>query len=178
MNEEFEMTKDIGVNSKVFYPSHGAGEIVKEKQIEFAGEMKKYYEFSFINKKLTISTPIQNIGKLGIRNVLSYEDIIKRIAILKNKPIVKADVKDYNELMIKIQELDLLGEVDSFIEIIQYCNAEIEIRQKEGRLIPVSIIKNLRTSKSNLIGEMAVSKGIPYEEATVEFIKITGMAEN
>ncbi len=165
----------IQINSKVFYPSHGAGEVVDEKQIEFGGEIKSYFEFSFINKNLTISTPIQNICKLGIRHVRKYDDIIKKISILKTKPIIKANVSDYNGLMIKIQELDLLGEVESFIEIIQFCNAEKAERLNESRLVPVSITKFIRNSASNLIGEMAVSKGITYEEAEKVFVEKTGV---
>lgn len=175
MNYEEAFEMEIGLKSKVFYPSHGAGEVVKEKKIEFGGEIKKYFEFEFINKRLTISTPIQNLDKLGIRPVKSYEEIIKKISVLKNKPIKKADVKDYNELMTKIEELDLLGQVDCFIEIIQYCNEEKRSRLEEGRLVPVSITKFIKSSISNLVGEMAVSKGISYEKAEKLFTEITGL---
>lgn len=175
MNYEYIMDEGIRLNSKVFYPSHGAGEVVKEKKIEFMGEIKKYYEFEFINKKLTISTPIQNIEKLGIRPVMSYDEIIKKISVLRSEPAKKADVKDYNQLMVKIDELDLQGEVDSFIEIIQYSNAEKKTRIDEGRLVPISITKYIKSSISNLVGEMAVSKGISYDEAEKIFEEKTGL---
>ncbi|MCB9803239.1 hypothetical protein H6763_00215 [Candidatus Nomurabacteria bacterium] len=166
---------EIGVNSKVFYPSHGAGQIVKEKKIEFAGETKRYFEFSFLNKKLTISTPVQNIGKLGIRTVLPIEDILQQIKLLKKKPALDPQTKDYNELMNKIQELDQKGEVASFVEIIQYANFEKIYRNNEGRLIPVSITKFIKSSVEHIVSEMAVSQGISYDDAAKQFTATTGL---
>ena len=169
------LSSSIGVESKIFYPSHGAGRIIKEKMIEFGGEKKKYFEFSFINKKLTISAPVQNINSLGIRLVKMPTYILDKIKVLKSKPISSPDVKDYNELMILIRDLDTKGEVEAFIEIIQYCNHEMQQRQKEGRLIPVSITKYVKTSIDHLVCEFAVSSGLDYEEALKQFRQLTGI---
>jgi RNA polymerase-interacting CarD/CdnL/TRCF family regulator len=47
----------LKVGSKVFYPSHGAGYIKREKEIEFNGEKKRYFEFELATNPLSISTP-------------------------------------------------------------------------------------------------------------------------
>lgn len=163
----------LGINSKIFYPSHGAGEIVAEKSIEFAGEEKRYFEFEFINKKLTISTPVQNLEKLGIRHVLPFAKIKASISELKTSPYLDPKVPDYNQLLEVINQLDLLGAVDSFVKIIQFANYEKKQREKDGRLIPVSITKNIKNAVSNIVGEMAVTQGVSYEKASEQFEKIT-----
>lgn len=165
----------IKVNSRVFYPSHGPGKVVRKKKIEFGGEEKDYYEFEFLNKKLTISTPIENVTKLGVRHVNTPKIIREKIRTLKVKPSLKPKVKDYTELINMIQELDALGQIDSFVQIIQYCNNEKKVREKEGRLIPVSINKHVNTSIEHLVGELALSEDVDFDKAAKTFERITGM---
>lgn len=168
-------SNEIKVDSRVFYPSHGPGKVVRQKKIVFGGVEKEYYEFEFINKKLTISTPIENVEKLGVRHVNSAKDIREKIKTLKSKPSAKPKVKDYTELINIIQELDNLGQIDSFVQIIQYCNNEKKLREKEGRLIPVSINKHVHTSIEHIVGELALAEDIDFDSAAKSFQRITGL---
>lgn len=165
----------IKVKSKIFYPSHGAGTVIKQKKIEFDGEEKKYYEFSFINKKLTISAPVENLEMLGIRPVNDIKDIRKSVKVLKKKPSVKPKSTEYSDLINSIKELEEKGDVDSYIRIIQYCNHEKKVREKEGRLIPIGIVKHIKNSVTNIVGEMAVSDGVDFDDALKTFEKDSGM---
>ena len=45
---------ELKIGSKVFYPSHGAAKVIAEKEIEFNGEIKKYFEFEFVTNPLSI----------------------------------------------------------------------------------------------------------------------------
>lgn len=165
----------IEINSKVFYPSHGAGHVVRERMIEFGGEKQKYYEFKFINSSLTISTPIQNVEMLGVRPVESGASIKKKIKPLKKTPSIKPPSEDYNDIITEIDTLLEDASIESFIHAIQYCNYVIQSRAEEGRLIPVSISKGMKTAIGNIAGELAVSEGIEFEDAVNEFAKLTGV---
>ena len=167
----------LKVNSKVFYPAHGAGWVRGMKQIEFGGETKKYYEFEFINKSLTISTPVENIDNLGIRPVAEPKKIRTQIKALKAKTKEKPPTKDYNSFIEMIKRKDMEANVSSFLEIIQYCNYIKTIRVKEGRLIPVTINKYIKNSVANIISELAVAENSSYEKAQIDFVKITGFEE-
>jgi len=112
---------------------------------------------------------------LGIRPVHSSRKIKDAIKVIKSNPSVKPKVKDYTELINEIQELDNKGDLDSFVLIIQYCNNEKKVREKEGRLIPVSIHKHINTSVENIVGELALSEQSTYEKAAKSFEKITGV---
>ncbi|WKZ30953.1 MAG: CarD family transcriptional regulator [Candidatus Dojkabacteria bacterium] len=169
----------IDINSKVFYPSHGAGHVVRERMIEFGGEKQRYYEFEFVNSSLTISTPVQNIAMLGVRPVESVASIKKKVKPLKKTPNLKPPSQDYNDIITEIDTLLEEASIESFIKAIQYCNYVIKVREKEGRLIPVSISKSMKTAIGNIAGELAVSDGIEFEEAVLQFTKLTGVdAEN
>ena len=90
---------NLKVGSKVFYPSHGAGWVRAEKEIEFNGEIKKYFEFELVTNPLRISAPIENVENLGIRAVLPVEQIKEAIKELKKNPSVKPKVKDFNIML-------------------------------------------------------------------------------
>ena len=163
------------VGSKVFYPSHGAGYIKREKYIEFDGEKKKYYEFELVTNPLSISTPVDNVENLGIRDILPLSGIKDAIKVLKKTPGVNPKVKDFNMMLKLFKELEESSDIKSSVEIIQYCNYVKKTRIKEGRLIPISIEKQLESAIKNIVGELAVSGDISLEDASLSFTKITGI---
>jgi RNA polymerase-interacting CarD/CdnL/TRCF family regulator len=166
---------DLKVKSKVFYPSHGAGWVKREKEIEFNGEKKRYFEFELINNPITISTPIENIDSLGVRPVRTGKDIRETIKILKKKPTKNPGTKDFNNLMSILQEYENKASIEGDIEIIQVCNYIVKSREKEGRLIPVTIEKQLAQAINDITGELAVSEEVSLEKANATFTRITGI---
>lgn len=163
------------VKSKVFYPSHGAGWVKKEKEIEFNGEKKKYFEFELINNPITISTPIENVENLGIRDVESGKKIRESLKILKKKPSKNPGTKDFNTLMGILQTEELKASIEGNLAIIQICNHIIKAREKEGRLIPVTIENQLMQAINDITGELAVSEDIALDKAKASFTRITGL---
>lgn len=163
------------VGSKVFYPSHGAGWIRDEKEIEFNGSKKQYFEFEFINNTLTISTPIDNIDNLNIRPVLSAKDIKSKIEILKKNPTKNPKTTDFNKMLEIFKKLADSPDMDMAIETVQYCNYVKKQREKDGRLIPVTIENELNRAIGDIVGELAVSSGVKLFTAAKTFEKITGI---
>jgi len=169
---------ELKIGSKVFYPSHGAAKVIAEKEIEFNGEKKKYFEFELITNLLSISTPVDNVENLGIRPVCAPKDIKKKIALLKKSPAINPKVKDFNIMLNTFKELEESASIDDSIKIIQYCNFVKKNREKEGRLIPVSIEKQLESAIRNIVGELAVSSGTSLKTASRNFSDITGIDVN
>lgn len=166
---------EFKVKSKVFYPSHGAGWIKKEKDIEFDGVKKRYFEFELINNPITISTPIGNVESLGVRDVLPGKKIREMLKVLKKKSTKNPNTKDFNTLMGMLQEEENKASIDGSITIIQLCNYIIKNREKEGRLIPVTIENQLSQAINDIVGELAVSEDISLDKAKIAFTKITGI---
>jgi CarD family transcriptional regulator len=166
---------EFKVGSKVFYPSHGAGVIKREKEIEFDGDKKKYFEFQLITNPLSISTPVDNVNNLGIREVLPIKEIEEALKTLKKTPTVDPEAADFNKLIKIFKELEESSDIEASIQIIQYCNFVKEKRKKEGRLIPVTIEKQLEGAIRNIVGEIAVSEGITLKTASEKFTKLTGI---
>lgn len=166
---------ELKVGSKVFYPSHGAGVVKAQKDIEFNGEKKKYFEFELITNPLSISTPVDNVEMLGIREVLPAKKIMGELKTLKTTPSKNPKITDFNIMLNMFRELEEKSDIKSTIEIIQYCNYIKKSREKEGRLIPTSIEKQLEESVRNLVGELAIASNKSLDEANNQFQKVTGI---
>ena len=169
------MSMEFKVGSKVFYPSHGAGVIKDKKEIEFDGQKRTYFEFELITNSLTISTPVENIESLGVRPVLSPEEIKKAIKVLKKNPSVDPKGKDFNVMLALFKDLENSADINDSVKIIQYCNFIKKNRKNEGRLIPVSIDNQLESAIKNIVGELAVSTDTDLQTAMKKFTKITGI---
>ena len=167
----------LKVGSKVFYPTHGAGWIREKKEIEFNGEKKEYCQFELINSPLAISTPVDNLEALGIRPVLKSTEIKDQIKVLKKNPKENPKNKDFNDLVSIFDELHEHADLESKIKIIQYCNYVREKREKDGRLIPVTIEKELDKAILDIVGELAVSAGVKLDTAAKQFTQVTGIKD-
>ena len=163
------------VGSKVFYPSHGAGYIKKKKEIEFDGVKKEYFEFELATNPLSISTPIDNVENLGIREVMPVEQIKNFIKILKKSPSIDPKVRDFNMMIKLFKDLEESSDLEAPVQIIQYCNYVKEKKKKEGRLIQKKKKKQLEGAIANLVGELAVSSDISLEQASKMFTKLSGI---
>lgn len=166
---------NLKVNSKIFYPSHGAGWVKVQKEIEFQGEKKLYFEFEFVNNPLTISAPIDNIDSLNIRAVRKPADIKKAVGVLKRSKKKDPKTTDFNAISTLISDLERKGEIEAYITIIQYCNFIRGIREKDGRLVPISIDKHLKNAIESIAGELAVSADIDYGKALMDIQSIIGI---
>lgn len=167
----------LKVGSKVFYPTHGAGWIRERKEIEFDGVKKEYYQFELINSQLEISTPVGNLEELGIRPVLTSTVIKKKIEVLKKTPRKDPKNKDFNELVSIFDGLHEQADIESKITIIQHCNFVKKTREEDGRLIPVTIEKELDKAIMDIVGELAVSSNIKLSTAAKQFIEVTGLKD-
>jgi len=167
----------LKVGSKVFYPTHGAGWIKDKKYIEFNGEEKEYFEFDLINSPLAISTPVENMTMLGIRPVLKSAEIKSKVKILKKTPTKDPKNKDFNELLSIFENLNKNANMDSGIKIIQYCNFVKKKRIEDGRLIPVTIEKELDKAILDIVGELAVSAGIKLTTAATQLMEASGIKD-
>jgi len=74
-----------------------------------------------------------------------------------------------------IKKKDLSGDINEFVQIIQFCNYVTSEREDDGRLIPTSIVKHVKNAIYYLVGELALAQNITYDNAAKEFSKITGL---
>ena len=73
------------VGDKVIYPQHGAAVIKSLEEKEVLGETKKYYVLRLAYGDLTLMVPTDSTEEVGIRDVISKDELQKVFKVLKSK---------------------------------------------------------------------------------------------
>ena len=71
------------VGETVVYPHHGAATITEVKKRKIKGEEKVYLKLNVTQGDLTIEVPADNVGLVGVRDVIGREGLDKVFEVLK-----------------------------------------------------------------------------------------------
>src|SRR3954468_3662116 len=94
------------VGDSAVYPAHGLAVIKRIEEKEVGGKKKTFYVLQIIDNQMTIMVPTDNVGSVGLRQIISNEDVEHVYSILKERN-VKIDQttwnRRYREYMEKIK---------------------------------------------------------------------------
>lgn len=65
----------FSIGDKVVYPIHGAGVIADIQEKEVLGEVQEYYILRMPTNHMNVMVPVSQIKKLGVREILSKEEM-------------------------------------------------------------------------------------------------------
>jgi CarD family transcriptional regulator len=160
MSKEKEKDKSyhFKLGDKIVYPMHGVGAIESIEKKEVLGQKAEFYIIHIVNNGMKVMIPVKNALTVGIRSVISKNEVKKVLELLKRKDVkIEDDWKlRYENNVNKVKSGNILevGEVarDLF---------------RRGREKELSIMeRKLYESAYNLlIHEIAMSKSVDVEEA-------------
>lgn len=75
---------EFEVGEKAVYPGHGVGVITDIQKFEIEDLVSEVYVLRILDNGLTISVPLQNAGALGMRRVMSSDQVKKAFETLKD----------------------------------------------------------------------------------------------
>lgn len=73
------------IGDRIFYPMHGAGEIINIEKREILGEELEYYVMFIPVGSIRVMVPIKNAGNIGLRELASREEVDQAFAILADE---------------------------------------------------------------------------------------------
>jgi CarD family transcriptional regulator len=73
------------IGDRIFYPMHGAGEIVNIEKREILGEELEYYVMFIPVGSIRVMVPVKNAGNIGLRELASREEVDQAFAILADE---------------------------------------------------------------------------------------------
>ena len=76
----------LHIGDKVVYPMHGAGEIAGIEDCEVLGEGRSYYVLKMPLGNMKVMIPTDNVDSIGLRDVISSEDVEKVQDVLTDAP--------------------------------------------------------------------------------------------
>ncbi len=146
------------VGDKIVYPMHGAGVIERIEEKNILDEIRRYYVLRISWGDIVIMLPTENVKEIGVRDVLTSEDMDSVLDVLKEET---SDMslnwnRRYRDNMDKLKSGDpkKVAEVARNLFRVDYIK---KLSTGEKKL--------LNNAKQILLSELILSKGISTTEA-------------
>lgn len=148
----------FNIGDKIVYPMHGAGIIESIEEKEILGNKKKYYIMRMPMGNMKVMVPIDNIEEIGIREIISTEEIEQVLAVLADdqSKMPQNWNRRYRANMDKIKS----GDIYEIASVVR----NLMIRDREKGL-STGERKMLNSAKQMLISEIVLAKGLEEVEA-------------
>jgi CarD family transcriptional regulator len=155
------------IGDKIVYPMHGAGIIESIEEKEILGEKQRYYIVKMPIGDMKVMIPTGNVEDIGIREIISIEDVDRVFDILKNQgdTVTNNWNKRYRENMVKIKS----GSIYEVANVVR----DLMLREKEKGL-STGERKMLNSARQILVSELVLAKGsqqIEIEDIIDSYLK-------
>lgn len=154
------------IGDEVVYPMHGAGVIVGIEDREILGEKREYYILKMPINDMSVMVPVGNVGDVGVRSILSKEEMDKIVEILRSEEDVDMPTNWNRRYRFNMDRIKT-GEIEEIAKVVR-C---LERLDKE-KTLSTGERKMLTSSKQIIISEMV----LVYEKSVddiVDFINET-----
>jgi CarD family transcriptional regulator len=113
--------REFSVGDLAVYPAHGVGRIEAIESRVVNGEKHDFYIMKIIENKMVIMIPIWNVESVGLRDVISENEIPKVFEVMKTKREANIDNQTWNrryrEYMDKIKTGSLYEVAEVFRDL-------------------------------------------------------------
>ncbi|MBU5438679.1 CarD family transcriptional regulator [Tissierella sp. MSJ-40] len=161
----------FNIGDKVVYPMHGAGIIEGIEEKEILGEKRKYYIMRMPIGDMKVMVPVDNVGDVGIREIIDSLDMERVITILKGSKTNMPQNwnRRYRINMDKIKSGDIF-EIAAVVRNLTMRDLEKGLSTGERKM--------LSSAKQMLISEMVLVTGSELEEAEKTIIDAINCTED
>ena len=98
--------RQFEVGDLAVYPAHGVGRIEAIESREISGGIQNFYIMKILENSMVIMIPVQNVASVGLRDILSDQDVPKVYDIMKDRDIPQDNQtwnRRYRDYMEKIK---------------------------------------------------------------------------
>lgn len=152
------MNSKFKVNSYVVYPGHGVALIKAIEEKDISNEKQKFYVLEILENKMKILLPLKNAKKVGLRNIISNNEVKEVFAILKSKP--GSGDPNWNKRHTEYQEKIRTGSIVKASEVyrdLMFAKSEKELSFGERKILDIT--------KKLIVTEISHAKKIAEERA-------------
>jgi CarD family transcriptional regulator len=145
------------INEYVVYPLHGVGVIDKISDNKISDTIAKFYKIKMKDTGLSISVPVKNADKMGLRKVIKKKDISRVLKSLSTQP---RKIEDNWKLRYQ-ENIDKLksGEIENIINVVK----ELFLRNKVKNL-SIMERKQYESAFKILVKEISISSKTDEQE--------------
>ncbi len=140
------------IGDKVVYPVHGVAEVVEVESREIAGASTSVYVLKILETGLTIIVPTNNATAVGLREIISNDEVGEVYSILREKEVAR-DSQTWNRRYREYMEKIKTGSVFEIAEVLRdLCllrnNKDLSFGERQM----------LETARALLVKEIALAK--------------------
>jgi CarD family transcriptional regulator len=154
------------IGDMAVYPAHGVGVIEKIETQEISGCQQDFYVMRILDNDMLIMIPTNNVGNVGLRDIIGQREVIELYSILEERDVVLDSQtwnRRYREYMDKIKS----GSVFEVAEV--YRDLLILKLEKE---LSFGERKMLDTARGLLVKEISLAKKIGEEQVEEDLDRI------
>ncbi|MBB6217403.1 CarD family transcriptional regulator [Anaerosolibacter carboniphilus] len=150
----------FNIGDKVVYPMHGAGVIEAIEEKEILGKKRKYYIMKMPLGEMKVMIPLDNVGDIGLRDIISLDEVEQVMAVLSDdtSKMPKNWNRRYRANLDKIKS----GDIYEVAAVVR----NLMLRDKEKGL-STGEKKMLNNAKQILISELVLARGIEEQAAEI-----------
>lgn len=150
------------VGDKAVYPAQGVGEVVRIVELDIAGKRQKFYEIRLLDKNQTVKVPIGNAGVVGLRHLISEEEIREIFDILRERTVA-FDNQTWNRRYRGFMDKIKTGSIYDVAEVLRDL-----YRLKTDKQLSFGERRMLDTARTLIVKEIAVARGHTEEQVRGE----------
>ncbi len=148
------------VGDLAVYPAHGVGVIESIESKEIGGCQQDFYIMRILENDMIIMIPTCNAESVGLRQLISPEDVPKIFKILKSRE-VSVDGQTWNRRYREYMEKIKTGSVFELARVLRDLSV-----LREDKDLSFGERKMLDTARSLLIKELSIAQNV--DEAKIE----------
>ncbi len=146
------------VGDLAVYPAHGVGVIEKIETQEISGCRQDFYVMRILDNDMIIMIPTNNVGNVGLRELIGQTEVPKLYSILKKRD-VQIDNQTWNRRYREYMEKIKTGSVFEVAEVYRDL-----LMLKLEKDLSFGERKMLDTARSLLVKEISLAKNVNEEQ--------------
>lgn len=160
MQATSEITFKVG--DKAVYPAQGVAEVISIEEKDIAGSRQRFYVLRIMDTDRKILVPVNNADAVGLRQVISEQEIREIFDILRERTIA-FDNQTWNRRYRGFMDKIKTGSIYDVAEVLRDL-----YRLKTDKQLSFGERRMLDTARTLIVKEIAISRGKTEEQVRNE----------
>lgn len=158
--------QEFKVGDKAVYPAQGVAEIIKIEEKDIAGSRQSFYVLRILDTDRKIMVPVSNANAVGLRQVISEQEIREIFDILRERTIT-FDNQTWNRRYRGFMDKIKTGSIYDVAEVLRDL-----YRLKTDKQLSFGERRMLDTARGLIVKEIAISRDQTEEQVRTEIESI------
>jgi CarD family transcriptional regulator len=150
------------VGDKAVYPAQGVAEVVNIEEKDIAGNRQRFYVLRILDTDRKIMVPVSNASAVGLRQVISEQEIREIFDILRERTIA-FDNQTWNRRYRGFMDKIKTGSIYDVAEVLRDL-----YRLKTDKQLSFGERRMLDTARSLIVKEIAIARDQTEEQVKTE----------